>query len=72
MEKRIILRYPEGVVMFETDNTNLAQCFINWIIKHKHYTDYNENTNTFTFPHMNYVSACNVKWTKLCNNLITF
>lgn len=71
MAKRIILRYPEGVSLIETDDEfALMQKFIAWIIGNKHFSKHEEhgNESVFTFTSKSYVSVCNIKWKKLCNN----
>lgn len=69
--KRVILRYPEGISIIETDDEfDLLQSFIKWIILHNHFLDRKEKKNEycFTFGLSSYVAVCNVKWRKLCNN----
>lgn len=70
-EKRVILRYPGGVSVIETDDDfELMQRFIDWIVLSNHFLlhEESENENVFTFLRCSYIRACNIKWRKLCNN----
>lgn len=67
MAGRIILRYPDGscTLEYDKDDTHIVQNFINWVIAHNHYLDYDEQKCEFSFENYKFVSICKVKWRKL-------
>jgi hypothetical protein len=66
MAQKVILRHPGGILVFETDNFNLMQDFINWIIQCNHFYEYDKENNIFFFTQSKFTSMCNIKWKKLC------
>ena len=70
MTKQIILRDPNGVLRLETDNIDVMQNFINWIIKCNHFSEYDEENGIFTFSHSKFLSICFIKSNKIwCSEL---
>lgn len=64
----IMLRHPNGVLRFETDEIDIMKIFISWIITANHFSEYDEENNIFTFPHSKFTSTCFIKWQKLWGN----
>ena len=67
MAKQIILRYPGGksTLEYNENNTSDVQKFIKWVIKHNHYSDYDDQNYIFSFEDYKFVSLCKIKWRKL-------